>query len=133
MILTLRTDKPEAEVGLFDDAGTKLAYKTWQAHRELGATIHLTIQELLDQVSASWADISGIIYFQGPGSFTGLRIGAAVANALAVGNSIALTSQQGADWIQNGITRLQTKSKARIAEVALPEYGAEPFTTQPKK
>lgn len=133
MILTIRTDKPEAEVGLFDETNTKLAHKTWQAHRALSATIHVSIQELLDQLNASWDDISGIIYFQGPGSFTGLRIGAAVANALAVGNAIALTNEQGSDWIRDGIENLQTKGQTASPEVAVPEYGAEPFTTQPKK
>ena len=48
MILSIRTDKPEAEIGLFSADGQKLVYKTWQAHRELSSTILVVIKELLD-------------------------------------------------------------------------------------
>jgi hypothetical protein len=34
LILTIRTDKPEAEIGLFSDKD-KLDYVIWQAHRQL--------------------------------------------------------------------------------------------------
>ena len=34
LILAIRTEKPEAEIGLFDDE-KKLAYETWEAHRQL--------------------------------------------------------------------------------------------------
>lgn len=34
IILSIRTDKPEAEVGLYKDS-VQLAYETWTAHRAL--------------------------------------------------------------------------------------------------
>jgi hypothetical protein len=45
IILTIRTDKPEAEIGLYDDE-KQIIYETWQAHRQLAETIHLKIKEL---------------------------------------------------------------------------------------
>ena len=46
IILTIRTDKPEAEIGLFE-GGKKLAYKSWSAHRQLAETLHTHIRDLL--------------------------------------------------------------------------------------
>ncbi len=47
IILTIRTDKPEAEIGLYDGE-QQLAYEMWSAHRQLAETIHTKIKELLD-------------------------------------------------------------------------------------
>ena len=73
IILTIRTDNPEAEIGLYENE-KQLAYKTWQAHRSLAETIHIKIKELLNEANKSLDDIEGIACFKGPGSFTGLRI-----------------------------------------------------------
>ena len=128
MILTVRTDKIEAEIGIYNAEGSQLGYKIWHAHRELGVTIHKTIQELLSQNDLGWADISGIIFYAGPGSFTGLRIGAAVVNALGE-NGAHIVNSRDEDWIEKGIARM----RAGVNEVALPEYGNDPHITQPRK
>ena len=128
IILTLKTDKPEAEVGLYNDQ-KQLAYETWQAHRELAETIHHKIKELLDSQNRSWLDIRGIVVFKGPGSFTGLRIGLSVANVLAYGMSIPIVAVEQA-WIKQGIDRLLGGEND---QVALPEYGAPVHITTQKK
>ena len=128
IILTIRTDKPEAEMGLFDDKN-KLAYETWQAHRQLAETIHLKIEALLTSRGKTLQDISGIVAFQGPGSFTGLRIGLSVANALASGLGVPIVGRMGDAWIADGIEGLLGGSSD---EVLMPEYGAPVHITQPK-
>jgi len=128
LILTLRTDKPEAEIGLFEDE-TQLEYEFWQAHRELAETIHKKIAALLKSQANQLADVQGIVVFKGPGSFTGLRIGATVANAFANSLQIPIVAAQGEDWVENGIKRLQ---KGENETIALPEYGGEPNITSPK-
>lgn len=129
LILTLRTDKPEAEIGLFEN-DNKLAYSAWEAHRKLAETVHLKLKELLDGQDKSFKDIEGIVVFKGPGSFTGLRIGFSVANALADSIQIPIVANETEAWIQAGISRLASGENERIA---LPEYGAPPKTTTPKK
>ncbi len=128
LIITIRTDKPEAEVRLFDD-GTQIARDSWEAHRQLAETIHARIDALLASKNVKLADVEGIVAYQGPGSFTGLRIGLTVANTLAYALSVPIVGQMGSDWMQAGCTSLEKGSGGTIA---LPEYGAAPHITVQK-
>lgn len=128
LILTIRTDKPEAELGLYENQ-TRLAYFTWPAHRQLAETIHLNIKDLLDSYQKTLKDIEAIAVYKGPGSFTGLRIGLSVANALAQGLEIPITASGGENWIQAAVSRLARREDDKLA---LPEYGSPPHITQPK-
>lgn len=129
IILTIRTDSPKAEIGLFDDS-KKLAYKTWQAHRQLAETIHTQIKQLLDDQKMQWQDINAIICYKGPGSFTGLRIGLSVGNALAYSLNLPIASTMDESWIQIGTELLKSGKNQKLA---LPEYGAPANITTPKK
>lgn len=129
MILTIRTDSPQAEVGLFN-GNEKLAYQPWQAHRELSATIHIRISELLQAQHMQWVDIKGVVCFKGPGSFTGLRIGVSVANALAYGLGVPIVGASGSDWVAEGIMQLAAGTHG---QTIVPDYGQDPYTTAPKK
>lgn len=129
LILTVRTDKLESEIGLFDDE-RQLAYETWSAHRALAETIHQKIDELLKSQGKKAAEIGGIAAFAGPGSFTGLRIGLSVANALAYSLDIPIVGIEGeANWLQKGIAGL--KSGQNDTSV-MPKYGADVHITLPK-
>ncbi len=129
LILTIRTDKPEAEIGLFE-ATSQLDYITWQAHRELSTTLHHKIDELLSRNEKKLPDIQGIICFKGPGSFTGLRIGLSVGNALAYGLSVPVVAAEGTEWIGVGSSKLLQGEDDKFA---VPQYGAEAFVTAPRK
>jgi len=129
LILTIRTDHPEAEVGLFEDQ-KQLAYSTWHAHRELSVSLHKKIIDLLQKQDKELVDVQGIIGFAGPGSFTGLRIGLSVANALAYGLDIPIVASNVDTWVKEGINRLQSGDNVRIA---VPEYGALPHITVQRK
>ena len=128
LIITIRTDKPDAEIGLYED-NQQLAYETWTAHRQLAETIHLKLKELLETNSKIINDIEGIVAFVGPGSFTGLRIGLTVANTLAYALNIPIAGGQEPNWLETGIETLINKPSR---EVVMPEYGAAPHITIPK-
>ena len=128
-ILTIRTDKPEAEVGVYKD-GQQVTYESWQAHRELAETIHKKIDQILNKLSISLKDVDGIVVYKGPGSFTGLRIGLSVANALAYGLDIPIVGTGGEEWIVEGIANLQNGQNDKAI---VPEYGDPAHITQPKK
>jgi tRNA threonylcarbamoyladenosine biosynthesis protein TsaB len=129
LILTLRTDKPEAEIGLFMDT-LQQDYYHWTAHRQLAETLHLKIRELLNGQAKDWHDIQGIVCFEGPGSFTGLRIGISVVNALASSLNVPLVGTQDNDWIEDGISQLLAGKDGKIV---IPYYGADPHITTPRK
>jgi tRNA threonylcarbamoyladenosine biosynthesis protein TsaB len=129
IILTMRTDNPEAEVGLYEGE-TQLAYQKWLAHRELSQTLHHKIEAMLADHGKEWKDISGIVAYEGPGSFTGLRIGLTVANALSYGIQIPIVAARGDNWILHGIHRLQAGEQD---EIALPFYGKDANITVPRK
>ena len=129
MILTIRTDKPESEIGLFDGQ-EKLAYQTWQAHRQLAETIHKKLQELLESKNKKLEDITGVVIYKGPGSFTGLRIGVSVANALAYARDVPVVASEGEGWIASGTESIISQpSKLPVT----PEYGQPVHITQQKK
>ncbi len=128
IILTLRTDKPEAEVGLFDDTN-QLQYITWPAHRQLAESLHAQIDTMLKVADKKLSQVQGIVAYQGPGSFTGLRIGLSVANALADSLGLAIIAETGNDWIRQGITKLQQGANQKNV---VPEYGSPPHITKPK-
>jgi len=125
----MRTDKPDAELGIYDDE-KQLAYMIWPAHRQLAETIHTKLNDLLSSQGMNLKSTGGIIVFQGPGSFTGLRIGLTVANALAVGLEVPIVAVQDPEWIEQGIRRL-IASESDVQ--ALPFYGADVHITPQKK
>jgi tRNA threonylcarbamoyladenosine biosynthesis protein TsaB len=129
LILTIRTDNPNAEIGLYSNEN-QLAHHQWEAHRKLAETIHSELKQLLDKQGKTYPDVEGIVVFKGPGSFTGLRIGFSVANSLADSLKIPIIASQAENWQESGVRDLL---KGKSGHIALPEYGSLPHTTTPKK
>ena len=128
MILAIRTDKPEAELYLISNGKVASEIK-WEAHRELADTLLMKIKELLESKNTSQEDIKGIIIHTGEGSFTGLRIGTTVANAMAYSLNIPIVAAKGGEWIRSGLEAIES---AKVGELVVPEYNAEPNITKPK-
>ena len=87
------------------DLGNQLAEKLLQV-----------LYQKLQENHAGWSDLSEITFMAGPGSFTGLRIGAAIVNTLADQLNIPLY-----------------KSTGEKVPVILPDYGRPANITPPKK
>lgn len=83
---------------------------------DLAEKIFSFIHDKLVLNNADWHDISEITFFSGPGSFTGLRIGAAVVNALADQLEIPLYNHHG-----------------QRLPIIIPDYGRPANITVPKK
>jgi len=128
LILTIRTDKPEAEIGLYDNQDV-LVYESWLADRQLAETVHKKIKQILVSNQKDLNQIDAVAVYIGPGSFTGLRIGITVANSLAYGLNKPIVGATGDDWIEACINRL---IKGENDKQVLPEYGASPHITKPK-
>lgn len=130
MIFALRTDKPEAELHLLDVDGNEIAAHAWHAHRELAATLVKTIHTFLAEQKTSTKELTGLVVFSGAGSFTGLRIGATVANALAYSHSLPIAAGEGDVWIEDGLAKLKNTPPG---DYVLPTYDREPNITRPKQ
>lgn len=89
---------------------------SWDSGRAMAEQIFTFIHEKLAENSFDWKDITKIVYFSGPGSFTGLRIGAAIVNALADQLQIPLFDHHGNQH-----------------PVIIPEYGRPANISAPRK
>lgn len=96
----------------------KLDSKTyeWESGHDLAENLHAFILEKLQENDADWQDISEITFMSGPGSFTGLRIGATVVNTLAHELKIPLYNHRG-----------------EKVPIIVPDYGKPANITKPKK
>lgn len=68
--------------------GDTLRHRASPGVRKHAADVLPIIQSLLDDTNVTLADIDAIVMVSGPGSFTGLRIGSAVAQGLSFGADI---------------------------------------------
>ncbi len=129
MILSLHTAGMDTTLQLLKADGFVIATDKWESGRSLSDDILTHISELVSQNNTTLSELIGIIIFSGPGSFTSLRIGHSVANAVADGLSIPIVGTMEDDWVQEGIIELKTSG---TKEPALPFYGAEANITKPK-
>ena len=89
---------------------------TWESGYELAEGLHNFIYQKLQENQKDWQDITKITFFSGPGSFTGLRIGATIVNALADQLGIPLYDHHG-----------------NQKPIIIPEYGREANISSPKR
>jgi tRNA threonylcarbamoyladenosine biosynthesis protein TsaB len=102
----------------------------WEAGRTLAKGLLGYIEDTLAKHDASLSNVSGIVVFKGPGSFTGLRIGLTVLNTLADAEHIPIVGETGDVWKDSGYKRL---SAGENDAIVLPEYGAAAHITTPRK
>lgn len=128
MILYLDTSTPTCQLTFSEDNWKHEV--SWEARRGLAKGLLSFLDTQLKEVGKTWADVTGIVVYQGPGSFTGLRIGITVCNSLAYANNVPIVGTTGDDWKNQGALRLQAGEND---EIAMPEYGGEANITQPRK
>lgn len=102
----------------------------WQADRALARGLLEFIITALQQQNLTLQDVTGIGVFRGPGSFTGLRIGATTMNTIAASQDIPIVGALGDDWQEDVLRRL---SMGENDKIVLPEYGRDARITLPRK
>ena len=124
MIILLDTSTVPCHLTAVD--GESSSNFDWVADRALARGLLGFIQEKVGDVK----NISGIGIMRGPGSFTGLRIGMAIANTLADGLGVPIVGETGDSWRESALERL---SSGEDDQVILPFYGGDAHITKPKK
>ena len=110
MKLYLDTSAPETILKLDDRE-----YR-WASGHDLAEKLLGFIHDKLQENGKTWHDISEIEFMSGPGSFTGLRIGATVVNTLAHELGVPLKDHHGHTHKQ-----------------IIPDYGRPANISQPRK
>lgn len=128
MILLLDTSTPVCKLTFID--GDWRSDNEWQADRTLAKNLLGYLHEKLGENNKTWTDISAIGVFEGPGSFTGLRIGVTVLNTIADAQNIPIVGGRGDDWQNEVLNKLNSGINEKII---LPFYGSEARITTPKK
>lgn len=128
MIVCLDTSTPTCHLTFIEG---EWRYDTnWEAGRGLAKGLLQFLEKELEFQEKTWADVSGLVVYKGPGSFTGLRIGITVMNSLSYANGWPIVGVTGDDWRQAGVKRLENGDND---EIVLPEYGGEANITKPRK
>ena len=102
----------------------------WQADRMMAKNLLIFITDSMKKNSKDWSDISGIGGFEGPGSFTGLRIGLTVLNTMADSLKVPIVGARGDNWQSVALDKLNSSIDEKII---LPFYGCDAKITSPKK
>ena len=110
MKLYLDTSTPETILKL-DDKEYKYAFAN-----DLAEKLLQFIKDKLEENGKTWQDITEIEFMSGPGSFTGLRIGASIVNTLAHELEIPLYDHHGNEHKQ-----------------IIPDYGRPANISKPQK
>jgi tRNA threonylcarbamoyladenosine biosynthesis protein TsaB len=128
MIILINTSEKICYITLIDD-GKHSDYK-WQSDMRLAKELLGYIDSLLKRHNKAWSDIKGIGVFEGPGSFTGIRIGLTVMNTVADGMKIPIVGGRGETWQDDVISKLELGKDEKIV---LPFYDRGANITIPKK
>lgn len=122
MLLALETATDQCSVVLYDGSGVQAERLDTRA-REQTRLILPMIDAVLAERNLSFKDLSAIAFSRGPGSFSGVRINAAVTQALAWAHDlpvIAVSTLQALAqhaYAQKGLTCVCAVIDARMSEV----------------
>ncbi len=129
MILTIKTATPVCELALYN-SDKLVAENNWQADRQLAKDLLSQLETFLQKNNLTFNKLTGLVVFSGPGSFTGLRIGATVANTLAYSLEIPIVGASSEAWQNKGLKRLQEGGNDKTVQL---NYGQEPHITKARK
>lgn len=82
MILFIDTNGASHTITLFKQNISLKSY-TWAIKKDKRQDVLIKIEKLLNDCKVDKKDLCGILVYQGPGSFTSVRVGVTIANALA--------------------------------------------------
>jgi tRNA threonylcarbamoyladenosine biosynthesis protein TsaB len=88
-ILCLETATEVCSVAL-SESGRPIAEKSIREANAHGSILTVLIEEILKEARLKFSDLSAVAYSDGPGSYTGLRIGLSVAKGICYGSNVPL-------------------------------------------
>ena len=89
-ILNIETATKNCSVAIAKDGKTILCKEMAEEGYSHAEKLHVFINEILNEIEISYKDLSAVAVSQGPGSYTGLRIGVSAAKGLCYALDIPL-------------------------------------------
>jgi tRNA threonylcarbamoyladenosine biosynthesis protein TsaB len=118
LLLAFDTSTPTARVALFTAAGQCLGLREKTAARH-SANLLALCDEVLREAGVKPADLEAIACGAGPGSFTGLRVGLAVAKGLALPSARPLVLVSSLDALANDLLGHAAAASADVSSLPL--------------
>ncbi len=87
MILSIETSTPVCSVALQNSSG-RIFEKRTEGRGVHSERTFLFIQELLERTDTDISDLNAVLFSNGPGSYTGLRIGASALKGILFGREV---------------------------------------------
>ena len=130
-LLALETANEQCSVSLIDDT-QELFFQLDVRPKAQTQTILPLIEQALHQSNTQLADLTAIAFSRGPGSFSGVRINAAVAQALAWSQDLpvipvsSLQALAQAAYRLTGLQQVTAVLDARMQEVYMASFKLDP-------
>ncbi|VFP88744.1 tRNA (adenosine(37)-N6)-threonylcarbamoyltransferase complex dimerization subunit type 1 TsaB [Candidatus Erwinia haradaeae] len=125
-ILALETTAEACSVALLNQKN-QISYFE-HCFRKHAQRILPLIKKILENEEVTLKKIDAIAFSRGPGNFTGVRIGASIAQGLALGSNIPLIGISTLEiiaeraWREEGAQRILVAMNAKIGEIYWAEY-----------
>lgn len=111
--LVIDTSTSKGSIAVFEDSEL-IGLQEFNKQRLHSKILTIIIQQLLTNLELSISNFSAIIVGNGPGSYTGLRIGVSVAKGIAFGQDLPLMSFHSLDFLASQVASLAKKLNAEI-------------------
>jgi tRNA threonylcarbamoyladenosine biosynthesis protein TsaB len=129
MLLAIDTSTDASGVALCDQQNV-LAEAAWFSGRRHAEQVMPMIDQLLQNVDATSADLRAVAVATGPGSWSGLRVGMSIAKALAVACNLPIIGVPTLDVVAYGLRRMNS-TVVPLVRLGRDRYGAAVYRTTP--
>ena len=128
MFLAMDTVFDQCSIAILDANGQVLSSHTETGKRQQTQQILPMIDAALSEANLRLADIKALIFYRGPGAFSGIRINTAVVQALSVAHDIPCVGVSSLQAIAQcaykkyGLTQVYSALDARMQQVYFGQY-----------
>lgn len=115
----LKIDTTNRQEIIFGLIGSSVISETFETEKQ-SEDLLVNLEKFLEKNHSGLSDLSAILVNIGPGSYTGVRVGATVTNTLGWSLNIPVLGYTSENYVE--ILKTAQKSKKSFGEIVLPIY-----------